>query len=128
MEQGTHSYHGLTNMRDIELYQKIEDLFDEYIRPALMNDGGNIELIEVDYPKVVISFQGACGECPSSAGGTLRGIQNAVLSIDKQLEVVPTNSYSGPATGQIHPFGGETYAETIARKEQFNENNIQEKG
>jgi|TARA_B100001964_G_scaffold44150_1_gene49173 Fe-S cluster biogenesis protein NfuA len=110
---------------DIEKYEAVEKLFDELIRPALMNDGGNLELDLVKGHDVVISFQGACGSCPSSAGGTLRGIERALrYHIDPDAVVIPTNAYTEP-TPVVHPFGGETYSETIARKEQDNENNIQ---
>jgi len=52
-------------MNDVEKYQAIEELFDKYIRPALMGDGGNIELDLVKGNEVIVSFQGACGSCLS---------------------------------------------------------------
>lgn len=86
-------------MNDEEKFQAIEDLFDESIRPALMADGGNIELDIVKGHEVVISFQGACGSCPSSSGGTLRGIERALRqAIDPEIIVIPTNAYSKPPT------------------------------
>tara|TARA_B110000495_G_scaffold138952_1_gene121950 strand:- start:43 stop:375 length:333 start_codon:yes stop_codon:yes gene_type:complete len=101
-------------MNDIEKYNAIEELFDESIRPALMNDGGNIELDLVKGHEVVISFQGACGSCPSSAGGTLRGIERALRqAIDPEIVVIPTNAYQPPSTGGVHPFGGQSYDEQV---------------
>ena len=105
-------------MNDVELYQEIDKLIDSHIRPILVSDGGDIELLEVVEKRVVVQFSGACGSCPSSAGGTLRGIQKAVETIDPELVIIPVEpEISGPATGQVHPFGGETYADTIKRKE-----------
>ena len=101
-------------MNDIEKYNAIEELFDESIRPALMNDGGNIELDLVKGHEVVISFQGACGSCPSSAGGTLRGIERALRqAIDPEIVVIPTNAYQPPSTGGVHPFGGQSYDDQV---------------
>ena len=65
-------------MNDIEKYEGLEKVIEESIRPYLVNDGGDIELDLVKGDEVVVSFQGACGSCPSSAGGTLRGIEKAL--------------------------------------------------
>lgn len=102
-------------MNDIEKYEAVEKCMDETIRPALMADGGNCEVELVEGNKVVISFQGACGSCPSSAGGTLRGIERALRhAVDPEIEVVPTNAYTPPNQGGTHPFGGLTYEEQMA--------------
>ena len=100
-------------MDDIEKYQAIEKVIEETIRPYLVNDGGDIELDLVKGDEVVISFKGACGSCPSSAGGTLRGIERALRqSVHPDIVVIPTNSYQPPAGG-MHPFGGKTYEQQI---------------
>mgnify|MGYP001167970272 CR=1 FL=1 len=52
----------------------VEAVLDSSIRPALANDGGGLEVMEVDGHIVRIRYQGACGGCPSSTGGTLRAI------------------------------------------------------
>ena len=105
-------------MNNIELYNKIEEYFTDLVRPLLHADGGDITLLEVAYPKVIVQFSGACGTCPSSAGGTLRGIQRGVETIDPELLLVPIEpEITSPNTGQVHPFGGETYNETLKRKE-----------
>ena len=100
-------------MNDIEKYEAIEKVIDETIRPYLVSDGGDIELDLVKGDEVVISFKGACGSCPSSAGGTLRGIERALRqSVHPDIVVIPTNSYQPPAGG-MHPFGGKTYEQQI---------------
>ena len=112
-------------MNDVEKYEAIEALFDKAIRPALMSDGGNLELDLVKGNEVVISFQGACGTCPSSAGGTLRGIERAIQqNVFKEAVVIPTNAYGMQDVddemtsrfGTVHPFGGKTYEEQIAER------------
>jgi Fe-S cluster biogenesis protein NfuA len=81
-------------MNDAEKYEAIEKVIEASIRPYLMSDGGNIELDLVKGDEVVISFQGACGSCPSSAGGTLRGIEKALRNqVHPDIIVIPTNAY-----------------------------------
>ena len=112
-------------MNDVEKYEAIEALFDKAIRPALMADGGDLELDLVKGNDVVISFKGACGHCPSSAGATLAGIERAIQqNVFKEAVVIPTNAYGMKEVedemtsrfGQQHPFGGKTYEEQIAER------------
>ena len=66
----------------------VEAIMEESIRPALANDGGGLEVIEVDGPIVRIRYQGACGGCPSSTGGTLRAIENHLkFQLDPEIKV-----------------------------------------
>lgn len=66
----------------------VEAILDESVRPALANDGGGLEVIEVDGQIVRIRYQGACGGCPSSTGGTLRVIENHLRSqLDPEIKV-----------------------------------------
>ena len=41
----------------------VEQVLDE-LRPYLLADGGNVELVEIDGPVVKLRLQGACGSCP----------------------------------------------------------------
>lgn len=50
----------LTNLQKIKL---IEEALEREIRPALRNDGGDIELIDVDGDVVQVSLRGACASC-----------------------------------------------------------------
>ncbi|MFN7355147.1 MAG: NifU family protein, partial [Pseudanabaena sp.] len=52
----------------------LEKFLDE-LRPDLMSDGGNVELVEIDGPIVRLRLQGACGSCPSSAMTLRMGIE-----------------------------------------------------
>ncbi|MGB7087245.1 MAG: NifU family protein [Phormidesmis sp.] len=52
----------------------VEQVLDE-LRPYLMADGGNVELVELDGPIVKLRLQGACGSCPSSAMTLRMGIE-----------------------------------------------------
>lgn len=52
----------------------VEKVLDD-LRPYLMSDGGNVELVEIDGPIVKLRLQGACGSCPSSAMTLKMGIE-----------------------------------------------------
>lgn len=52
----------------------VEKVLDE-MRPYLMADGGNVELVEIDGPVVKLRLQGACGSCPSSTMTLKMGIE-----------------------------------------------------
>ncbi len=66
----------------------INVLLDEQIRPALQGDGGDLHVVGLDGNQLSVHYQGACGTCPSSISGTLRGIENLVRSIEPDMEVV----------------------------------------
>ncbi|MBD2328873.1 MAG: hypothetical protein B0A82_21510 [Alkalinema sp. CACIAM 70d] len=52
----------------------VETVLDE-MRPYLISDGGNVELVEIDGPIVKLRLQGACGSCPSSTMTLRMGIE-----------------------------------------------------
>lgn len=54
---------------------KINEILDRTIRPALQMDGGDLQVISYENSLVLVSYQGACGSCPSSTMGTLRAIE-----------------------------------------------------
>jgi Fe-S cluster biogenesis protein NfuA len=54
--------------------ENVEQVLDE-LRPYLLADGGNVELVEIDGPIVKLRLQGACGSCPSSAMTLRMGIE-----------------------------------------------------
>jgi len=53
----------LTNIQKIRL---IEETIEREIRPALKNDGGDIELIDVVGNRVMVATRGACASCQAS--------------------------------------------------------------
>ena len=76
------------HLPDDEKKSIINSLMDEIIRPALANDGGGLEVLKVEGNEVRIKYQGACGSCPSSTGGTLAAIQRALKGyLDPNIEV-----------------------------------------
>lgn len=72
-----------------ELYQRIQTLINDRIRPALAGDGGGLEILGLDGYQLTIRYQGACGSCPSAVSGTLRGIEHLLqVDVDPRLSVV----------------------------------------
>ena len=70
--------------------QKIEEILDRTIRPGLQGDGGDIDVIKYDDNKVYVSYQGACGTCPSSTTGTLMAIEGILKDeFNPAIEVIP---------------------------------------
>lgn len=54
---------GLTN---IQRMQKIMATLDEIVRPRLQQDGGDIELVDIQDKVVLVALRGMCSQCPSS--------------------------------------------------------------
>ena len=68
---------------------KINEILDEKVRPALMGDGGYLEILGLKEHTLSIRYQGACGSCPSSLTGTLMAIEGMLKQeVDPDLEVV----------------------------------------
>ena len=68
--------------------ENVEKVLEE-LRPFLMADGGNVEVVELDGPSVKVRLQGACGSCPSSTMTLKMGIERKMReSIPEVSEVV----------------------------------------
>jgi Fe-S cluster biogenesis protein NfuA len=60
---------------EVEMVQKIKDLLETYIKPAVEMDGGNIEFKKYEDGIVYVIMQGACSGCPSSTVTLKAGIE-----------------------------------------------------
>lgn len=65
----------------------VEKVLDE-LRPYLMADGGNVELVEIDGPVVKLRLQGACGSCPSSTMTLRMGIERRLREFIPEIAEV----------------------------------------
>jgi len=66
----------------------VERALDE-LRPYLLADGGNVEVVEIDGPIVKVRLQGACGSCPSSTMTLKMGIERKLReAIPEVAEVI----------------------------------------
>ena len=73
---------------DQQRLDAINTLLDEQVRPYLKSDGGDLHVVGLAGNLLSVHYQGACGTCPSSISGTLRGIENLVKTIEPDIEVV----------------------------------------
>ena len=67
--------------------ENVEKVLDE-LRPFLMADGGNVEVVELDGPIVKVRLQGACGSCPSSTMTLKMGIERKMRESIPEVSVV----------------------------------------
>lgn len=67
--------------------QKISDILNEYVAPAVEGDGGKISLIEYDEASKTAKMllQGACSGCPSSTATLKGGIENILKQFVPEL-------------------------------------------
>ncbi|MGK7957329.1 MAG: NifU family protein [Crocosphaera sp.] len=65
----------------------VETVLDE-MRPYLMADGGNVELVEIEGPIVKLRLQGACGSCPSSTMTLKMGIERRLREMIPEISEV----------------------------------------
>jgi Fe-S cluster biogenesis protein NfuA len=80
----------LEDQKDLDpKMELIRTVLEQEILPYLKSHGGDIKIIELtDDNNLVIEYKGACGGCPASLTGTLRGIQNLLQKeVDPDLEV-----------------------------------------
>ncbi len=67
--------------------ENVEQVLDE-LRPYLMADGGNVDLVEIEGPIVKLRLQGACGSCPSSAMTLKMGIERRLREYIPEITAV----------------------------------------
>ncbi|MDF4221313.1 MULTISPECIES: NifU family protein [Maribacter] len=78
-----------------ETSQEIVDILEEYVKPAVASDGGNIMFKSYDEESKTVNviLQGACSGCPSSTFTLKNGIETMLKNMmgDKVNEVVALN-------------------------------------
>lgn len=72
-----------------EMEQRIREILDAEIRPAVAQDGGDITLDRVENGSVYLHMQGSCAGCPSSTATLRMGIETRLReAIPEIVEVV----------------------------------------
>ncbi|MCH8555088.1 MAG: NifU family protein [Schleiferiaceae bacterium] len=64
-----------------EVEKRIVEILEEYVKPAVAQDGGNIKFIGYANKVVSVQLQGACSGCPSSTMTLKSGILNLMKSM-----------------------------------------------
>jgi len=99
MDAGARATHGavaakgpLTNLQRIK---KIEEVLNS-LRPQLMADGGDVELVEVVGNTAYVNMTGACNGCQMAAM-TIAGIQQRLMEVlGEFIKVVPASQMPAP--------------------------------
>ncbi|KMJ55976.1 NifU family protein [Bacillus sp. LL01] len=61
-----------------EMVEQVQEVLEK-LRPFLLRDGGDVELVDVEDGIVKVRLLGACGSCPSSTITLKAGIERALL-------------------------------------------------
>jgi NFU1 iron-sulfur cluster scaffold homolog, mitochondrial len=81
------------NFEASPLDDAIIDLLDQYVRPAVANDGGAIDFLGFKDGKVTVMLKGSCAGCPSSTATLKGGIENLLKQhLPEVKEVVAFNA------------------------------------
>ena len=70
--------------------QQIINIIEEYVKPAVQSDGGNImfESFDPSEKRVKVVLQGACSGCPSSTFTLKNGIENMLKDMLKDQDII----------------------------------------
>ncbi|KSU83402.1 MULTISPECIES: NifU family protein [Fictibacillus] len=63
---------------EVSMREQVEEVLDK-LRPFLLRDGGDVELVDLEDGIVKVRLMGACGSCPSSTITLKAGIERALL-------------------------------------------------
>lgn len=68
--------------------EKVEEALNK-VRPHLLADGGNVELVEVSEDGIVkVRLTGACGSCPMSTMTLQYGVKKAIMDTVPEVKDV----------------------------------------
>ncbi len=81
-------------MNLIQKHKVLETILDEKVRPNLLRDGGNLEVVDMkeqdEITEVYVHYLGACKGCPSAQTGTQVYIEEILHDeLDERIKVVP---------------------------------------
>ena len=71
----------------MSIEEKVKAVIDQ-IRPQLMMDGGDVELVGVEDGKVTVRLKGACSGCPASQITLKQGIERIIKENVPEVEEV----------------------------------------
>jgi Fe-S cluster biogenesis protein NfuA len=75
-----------------EVEIKIHNVLEEYIRPAVEQDGGAIEFLSFKEGVVKVAMKGACSGCPSSTMTLKAGIEGLLKRMVPEVNTVVAES------------------------------------
>ncbi len=75
-------------LSNIQLMKAVEEAIAKHIAPALRQDGGDIDLVDIEGPNVFVALRGRCASCVAS-GATIKQFVQARLRelVDESIVV-----------------------------------------
>ena len=73
---------------DDDIVKRIKELLDNYVRPAVEMDGGDIQFKSYDAGTVNLAMQGSCSGCPSSMITLKAGIEGMMKRMIPEVKEV----------------------------------------
>ena len=73
---------------ETEIVQKIKEVLDSRVRPAVEKDGGDIQFVSFEGGIVKVKLKGSCSGCPSSVMTLKQGVQNLLRHYVKEVKSV----------------------------------------
>lgn len=100
----------------MELKDKVIRALD-MVRPNLVKDGGDIELLDVKDNKVYVKLTGACQGCPSSKSTLQRAVLTAMKKeapeIEEVIDLLPDGRERTTKPSNTDPFAGQKRIEDV---------------
>ncbi|EZH66062.1 nitrogen fixation protein NifU [Bacillaceae bacterium JMAK1] len=62
----------------VDITGQVQEVLEK-LRPFLLRDGGDVELVDIEDGIVKVRLMGACGTCPSSTITLKAGIERALV-------------------------------------------------
>ncbi|GAB2282152.1 NifU-like protein 1, chloroplastic [Dionaea muscipula] len=90
---------GLYSAKQFELTAKNVDLVLEDVRPYLVSDGGNVDVVSVEDGIISLKLQGACESCPSATTTMKMGIERVLREKFGEAVKDIRQIYDEPITG-----------------------------
>ncbi|MBS3820627.1 MAG: Fe-S cluster assembly protein NifU [Planctomycetes bacterium] len=82
-------------MTNLQRMQKVQEVIETEIRPVLQNDGGDLELIDIDGTTVKVAFRGSCAWCRArdftldgTIGAKLRELVDPDITVEDVSETL----------------------------------------
>ncbi|KAI8100461.1 hypothetical protein M9435_006945 [Picochlorum sp. BPE23] len=108
--------------------ESVHAALDE-VRPYLMADGGDVEVVAVEDGRILLQLQGACGSCPASSSTMKMGIERCLLAkfgdqvkevievgggVEKiEATVATVDAHINGLRGAIDAYGGAVEVRTV---------------
>jgi NifU-like protein len=82
------------NMSLVQKIRAVDAVVEEYVRPMLVMDGGDMEVVDIKeeggYYNIYIKYLGACSTCSTGSTGTLYAIESTLKqNLDDNIRVMP---------------------------------------